>query len=270
MKLPALIDAQTLHQNIENPALLLIDLRSADDYLQGHIEGAVNVPSERICCGIKPAPGKLPALHEIQALFESIGLTAESHVVTYDDAGGSWAGRMIWTLATIGHQQSSLLDGGIGAWKSAGLPLSSSTPKPQVSELSLSLDIKYIADMGEILQNLDNPTYAIWDARAPEEYNGTKVLGSRGGHIPGAINIEWTQLTDSNNDNRIRPLDEIRKELAAAGLTKEKTIVTHCQTHRRSGLTWFVANRLLGYDKIKAYPGSWSEWASHAETPIER
>ncbi len=269
MNLPALIDTQTLRDNLHNPELLIIDLCSPESYAEGHIEGAVHVPPGKLSCGIKPATGKLPPLADLQSLFESIGLTADRHVVVYDDAGGSWAGRMIWTLELIGHSSASFLNGGIAAWRSAGFPVSQETPTPQISKLSLTLNTDFIADMGEIIQNLDNSNYAIWDARAPEEYNGTKVLAPRGGHIPGAINVEWTQLTDANNNACIRPLEDIQAELEAAGLGADKTIVTHCQTHRRSGLTWFVANKLLGYKTIKAYPGSWSEWASHSETPIE-
>ena len=279
MNLPALINTQTLKDNLGNPELLIIDLSSAESYAQGHIEGAVHISPSKINCGIKPATGKLPPLADLQSLFESIGLTNDKHVVVYDDAGGSWAGRMIWTLELIGHSSASLLDGGIAAWRSAGLPtLQKTSPASQETaalqssnlSLSLSLNTELIADMGEILQNLDNPDYAIWDVRTPEEYNGTKVLALRGGHIPGAINLEWNSLTDASNNTCIRPLEDIQAELNAAGLTQDKTIITHCQTHRRSGLTWFVANKLLGYKAIKAYPGSWSEWGSHSETPIEK
>lgn len=273
MLLPNLIDTQTLQTHINHPALLIIDLCSNESYAQGHIPHAVNVPPARLSCGIQPATGKLPSLKELQVLFASIGLTKDKHVVVYDDAGGCWAGRMIWTLTLLGYESSSFLDGGMAAWRQSGYFVSQELPKKidtsLFSPLSLALDNRYIADMGEIIQNLTNPNYAIWDARTLEEYNGSKVLSRRSGHIPGAAHLEWSNLTNADNNNCIRPLKQIQAELDALGLSKDKTIVTYCQTHRRSGLTWFVAHKLLGYPTIKAYPGSWSEWGSHSETPIE-
>ena len=269
MDLPVLIETDTLFSRLSDD-LLIIDCCSAESYAQGHIQGAVHVAPSQLSCGTKPATGKLPSLKNLQSLFESIGLTAQSRVVVYDDAGGSWAGRLIWTLDLIDHQQSSMLNGGIKAWVNDSFPLETTAAEIQTSRLNLNIDQTLIADIDEILQQLDNPDTAIWDVRTTEEHNGTKVLGQRGGHIPGAIHHEWTELTNANDSDRIRPLGVIQDELDAKGLSKNKTIITHCQTHRRSGLTYFVAKKLLGYDNIKAYPGSWSEWGNREDAPIEK
>lgn len=267
MTLPALIDASTLQRHINDPKLLIIDLCGSESYAEGHIPGAVHVPPTQLSSGQKPAPGQLPAQETLQHLFESIGLAPDRHVVVYDDAGGSWAGRMIWTLDIIGHKKSSLLDGGLAAWQNAGLPVSTETPAVTPSRLQLTLDSSLIADKQEILDNLDNPDYCIWDARSPEEYRGEKVQAARGGHIPGAVNLEWTELMDEQK--RLLPVEQLQALLDAKGLGKNRTIATHCQTHRRSGLTWFVARKLLNYPAIKAYPGSWSEWGNSEDVPIE-
>ena len=107
---------------------------------------------------------------------------------------------------------------------------------------------------------------AIWDARGPLEYSGEKVLAAKAGHLPGAINFEWTAGMDFNDHLRIR--QDIAEVLEKLGITPDKEVITHCQTHRRSGFTYLVA-KSLGYPRVKAYAGSWSEWGNHPDTPVE-
>lgn len=269
MTLPALIDAATLQRHLGQENLLIVDLSSDENYAQGHIAGAVSVAPAQLICGIAPAPGKLPTLAQLNTLMANIGYHADKHIIAYDDAGGCWAGRFIWTLTLLGHQHTSLLDGGRNAWIHAGLPLSTEAPNIQVNTaLALTLDTHFIIDKEEILQRLGDSDFAVWDTRSREEYCGESPMPIRGGHIPGAIHLEWTLLMDDKQ--YLLPLADIQQKLNAAGLSKEKTIATHCQTHRRSGLTWFVAHKLLAYPAIKAYPGSWADWASDTNTPVEK
>ena len=118
----------------------------------------------------------------------------------------------------------------------------------------------------EIIQNLDKSDFAIWDARSPGEYSGDIIRSSRGGHIPNAINLEWTELMDRDNNLRIR--QDAQQILDNLGLTKEKQIATHCQSHHRSSFTYMVA-RILGYSEIRGYDGSWAEWGNLEYTPVE-
>jgi thiosulfate/3-mercaptopyruvate sulfurtransferase len=119
----------------------------------------------------------------------------------------------------------------------------------------------------EIISQLGQADFAVWDARSPGEYSGNMVRSARGGHIPGAINIEWTELMDPQRNLRIR--DDAAVILTAAGLGSDKSVTTHCQSHHRSGFTYMVA-RILGYPNISAYDGSWAEWGSLDHTPVER
>ena len=266
-RLPPLLEPHELNALLEKePSLLLIDLSADETWLQGHIPSAVHVSPARICCGYAPAPGKLPSKAALEELLGSIGYQADRPIVVYDDAGSSWAGRMIWTLDLIGHTNAALLNGGVEGWAAAGFPLSREKPSVAKNRTAISINPELVAEKEEILQHLGDANYRIWDARSEEEYHGHRVLAERGGHIPGAIWLEWTDLLDGC---RIRPVAEIQAMLDAAGLTRDKTIVTHCQAHRRSGLTYFVAKKLLNYPAIKAYPGSWSEWGNLADTPIE-
>jgi len=140
---------------------------------------------------------------------------------------------------------------------------------PEAGNYSTTIDSAPIAELDEVLAGLKNPAVAVWDARSPEEYRGEKVVAARGGHIPGAINIDWLELIDRDNDMRLIDLDGLQQRLNSLGLSRDKTIITHCHTHHRSGLT-YLAMKILGYPSIKGYHGSWSEWGNRNDTPIEQ
>lgn len=264
--LPLIIEPSELHANLSAANLLLVDLCSAEKYHAGHIPGAVHLNTADLIAGTKPAPGLLPTTAQLSAVFSRLGLTPDMHVVCYDDEGGPWAGRLIWTLDVIGHKHYSFLDGGKTAWLADGLPLQVEENIPQIAPLrQLVFDTNYIAEADEILAHLDDKNFLLWDVRALDEYTGEKAVSARGGHIPGAIHCEWTELLDKNRALRLRT--DLANYLQQKGITPDKNIVTHCQTHRRSGLT-YIAAKSLGYQNIRAYPGSWSEWGNATHLPV--
>lgn len=264
--LPILIEPEQLETHLQDSGLLIVDLSSEQRYSLGHVPGAVLVSPRELICGVPPATGRLASEQQLNRLFSRLGLTPETHVVCYDDEGGGWAGRLAWTLDVIGHKRYSYLNGGLHAWKSEGRPMESAANVPQPTTVDVTVHTVPIAETEDILACLNNPDFAIWDARSPEEFCGLNVFARRGGHIPGAINCEWTRLTDPSRQLRIR--DNAQNILTTLGLTPDKDIVTHCQTHHRSGLTYLVA-RILGYPRIRGYHGSWSEWGNRDDTPVE-
>ena len=246
--------------------LLLVDVSSEKSYREGHIPGSVNLLPSALMCGEPPAPGRLPSEEKLHALMSAIGLTPDTHVIAYDDEGGGWAGRLIWTLDVLGHSNYSYLNGGKVAWNSEGLPLTNEITQPSPSNFLIHLNKSLVPEIDDILQGLNTQSLTVWDARSPEEYRGEKILAAKGGHIPGAINCEWTSMMDPENGLRFRRDAETRlKEL---GLKKGHPIITHCQSHHRSGFT-YILGKTLGFD-IKAYHGSWSEWGNHPDTPVEQ
>lgn len=267
--LAPLIEPEQLSEQLGNSSLLIIDCSSEANFLQAHIPGAVHIKPSALQCGIKPAVGKLPDQPQLSALFSSVGLTPDKHVVAYDDEGGGWAGRLIWTLEVMGHSNWSYLNGGRIAWLAEQRATESGPAANQPSDYQASISNRYIAECDTVLNGLEQEDFAVWDARSAEEYRGEKVLAQRGGHIPGAVNIDWLDLMDPANHHRLKPLAELEQTLAAVGLSKDKTIATHCQSHHRSGLSWLVM-KLLNYTNILAYHGSWSEWGNREDTPVEQ
>ena len=266
-----LISSEKLLSQLDDKTVLPIFVGSEAVFEQAHIPGAVHIAPAELLCGIAPAVGKMAELDDLAALFSRLGLTAAHTVVAYDDEGGGWAGRLIWTLDIIGHQHYHYLDGGLIAWHGEGRPLNQGRAHPAANTKANTYPVEIqtaqrITAEG-IIEQLGDEKFAIWDARSAAEYRGEKVLAARGGHIPGAINLDWLELMDRGNHLKLKPLEEIKNRLQEIGLPLDAAIVTHCQTHHRSGLSYLVG-KLLGLD-IKAYDGSWSEWGNLPHSPIE-
>ncbi|WP_330207443.1 thiosulfate sulfurtransferase [Pseudomonas sp. AM14(2022)] len=264
--LPLVIEPSDLLPRLDASELILVDLTSAARYTEGHLPGARFVDPKRTQLGQPPAPGLLPAKADLEALFSELGHRPDAVYVVYDDEGGGWAGRFIWLLDVIGHDKYHYLDGGLPAWLEAGMPMSIQVPPAVGEPVALTLHDEPTATREYLQSRLGAADLAIWDARGPLEYSGEKVLAAKGGHIPGAVNFEWTAGMDKARQLRIRTdMPQILEDL---GITKDKEIITHCQTHHRSGFTYLVA-KSLGYPRVKGYAGSWGEWGNHPDTPVE-
>jgi thiosulfate/3-mercaptopyruvate sulfurtransferase len=268
---PLLLEPEDLQPLLNDDSLLIIDQSKLDTYLEAHIPGALHLDFKALQLGEKPTPGALPNLKQLSEVFSNLGLTADKHVIAYDDEGGGWAGRLIWVLDMIGHTRYSYLNGGIHAWLQSGLATENGlqgTVKShyEVTELNSHFELTKDQILELLKPNANANSLAIWDARSEAEYTGEKVISARGGHIPGAINYEWTRGMNSERGLRINDLSEFDELLNSLGLTNNKIIATHCQTHHRSGFTYLVG-KILGRD-MKAYAGSWAEWGNDENTPI--
>jgi thiosulfate/3-mercaptopyruvate sulfurtransferase len=269
--LPLIVEPDQLAEVIDDPQVLIIDVPlKADSYTAGHVPGAVFLDHRRLLRGDGEVPNDVPEEDALSALFSSLGLTRDTHVVAYDDEGGGWAGRLLWTLELIGHTRYSYLNGGIHAWRAEGLPVSTEDHVPEPSDYQAEfLHPQVLIEREELAERLDDKHLAIWDARSPEEYRGEKGKNKHLGHIPRAINMEWTDAMDRERQLRIRDYAELITELKAQGLTPDMEVITHCQSHHRSGFTWLVG-KALGFDRMRAYAGSWQEWGNRDDTPIEK
>ncbi|MCW8855644.1 MAG: sulfurtransferase [Gammaproteobacteria bacterium] len=268
-ELPLIIEPDELEQHLNDEGLLIIDLCKHAQYVQGHIPGAAFLEYGHITGMNKPTMGLLPDEAQLSHILSTLGMTPETHVVAYDDEGGGKAARLIWTLNAAGHTKTSLLNGGLISWANEGHSLDNEAvhTTPAHYEVSYS-NMDVVADTDYILKNLENKNVALLDARSAAEYDGSKKFAERGGHIPGAIHFEWTDGMDRQRNYRLLADDELKSKLNALGLTEDKEIIVYCQTHHRSALSYFMLKQ-LGYEKVRGYPGSWSEWGNRMDTPVE-
>lgn len=268
-RLPLLVEPEELAKHLNDPGLLIVDVRNIDSYAEGHIPGAVNLDYASIIRIAPPAMGLLPDETQLSAVMSALGLTPESHVVAYDEEGGGRAGRLLWTLDVLGHQSLSLLNGGFAAWMAESRPLDQQAVVPTPSQYTARFaNPEALADRNYILSRLNRSNLALLDTRSPGEYAGMDIRAVRGGHIPGAVNMNWTDAMDMANSFRFKPDATLRGMLEAIGVTPDKEVIVYCQTHHRSAHTYMVLKH-LGYSKIRGYPGAWSEWGNDPSLPVE-
>jgi thiosulfate/3-mercaptopyruvate sulfurtransferase len=265
--LPLILEPAALQPLLGRDDLLIIDLCQPQNWRQLHLPGAVHCDAQELVRGTPPAPGKLPSQKQLEALFARIGYSSDKHIVVYDDEGGGWAGRFIWLLDVIGHTRYSYLNGGLYAWYKEQRPLTSEVVPPTPTTPAIDIDSGPTASLNDVLNALGDASIAIWDARSAEEYAGLRSSSARSGHIPGALNLDWVECMDRDNLLKLQPVATLRSKLDDCGISADKHIITHCQSHHRSGLTYLVA-KVLGHS-VQAYDGSWAEWGNLLETPID-
>ncbi|RMF17657.1 MAG: sulfurtransferase [Gammaproteobacteria bacterium] len=263
-----LIQPAELAEQLNEPDLVVIDLCPEGDFIQAHVPGARFLPPQATQNGRPPRPGDLPDAGQLERIVAWLGLTQDSRIVVMDHEGGGWTGRMLWLLASIGVKSAAALDGGRVAWLAEGYPTEYGEPSPAnpPGTLPIRLTSAHSISAEQLKAALEAGEVQVWDARSRDEFEGVRGNALRLGHIPGAIHMEWTELMDPARHLRLKPLDTIRDTLIQRGLNPECPVVTHCQTHHRSGLTW-LAGQLMGLN-IRAYPGSWSEWGNREDTPV--
>jgi len=203
----------------------------------------------------------------IHHLLEMRGVSVEKEVVFYEETSGMRAARGLWFLEYFGHPNVKVLDGGIQAWREAGYPITTQAISPKASHFKIAERRDLLATVDNVRDALNRETVCLLDTRSKDEYVGRHIRAARGGAIPGAVHLEWTNNLDSSG--RYKPEAELRKMYEELGVTPGKEIIPYCQGGYRSAHT-YLALRLIGFPKVRNYLGSWKEWGDRLDLPIEK
>jgi thiosulfate/3-mercaptopyruvate sulfurtransferase len=272
----ALVTTDWLAERLAEPGLVVAEVdEDTDLYEEGHILRAVKLHWKDDLQD--PLVRDVVSRVAFERLMDERGIGNDTTVVLYGDKNNWFAAYAYWYLKVYGHEDVRLLDGGRQKWIEEGRELTVA--------LALTTSLGYAAKdrdesirirRDEVLSGLADPGVALVDVRSPQEFTGELMAppgyeqegASRTGHIPGAQSIPWA--TAVRDDGTFKSIEELQEIYIAKGITPDKEIRAYCRIGERSAHTWFVLRELLGYENVRNYDGSWTEWGNLVEVPIER
>jgi thiosulfate/3-mercaptopyruvate sulfurtransferase len=282
--LPLLVPPEWLHEVLGDPALRVLD---ATVWLQlhpdgsevtiesgrtafeaGHIAGAGFADLIELSDPARPAWFMLPEPERFAAGMSALGVGPGAHVVAYDAADGTWATRLWWMLRVFGFDAVSVLDGGLTAWRAAGLPLSTETAAAAPARFEPRFRPELVATRADVEAIVRDGGACLVNALAPELFRGeVPITPGRAGHIPGSVSVPQGDLVDPES-NRFLPPERLLERFAAAGVLERERVVAYCGGAIAATFDAF-ALALLGRDDVAVYDGSLVEWTSDPDLPLD-
>ncbi len=270
----ALVSTQWVADNLDKIRLIEVDVDTTQ-YETGHIPGAIafNWQTQLQDQVLRDIISK----EELENLLSQAGITNDTHIVLYGDNNNWFAAYALWLLQYYGHDKVSLMDGGRKKWLAEERPLTTDVPSYPPTNYKVSkINAEYRADRDYIKQRLGKQGFTLVDVRSPAEYVGDIIAppgmsetAQRAGHIPTAVNIPWAQAVAEDGTYKSR--EELEQLYGSKGVGQNSDeIIAYCRIGERSSHTWFALKYILGYDNVRNYDGSWTEWGNLVGSPIKK
>jgi thiosulfate/3-mercaptopyruvate sulfurtransferase len=271
-----LVETDWVLRHLNDPDVRILE--SDEDallYASGHIPGAQQI--DWFTTLQHPTRRDFLTKEAFEQLCSSLGIGNDTTVVFYGDKNNWFACYALWLFQYYGHEKVKILNGGRQKWQAEGRALTKEVPSyPRTSYHAKDPDPSVRAFRSEVFEQVEARKPLV-DVRSPKEYSGELLHmeaypqegATRGGHIPGAVNIPWSQAVDANTGEFKTP-EELEQLFAGQGITPDQDVIAYCRIGERSSLTWFVLKHLLGYPSVKNYDGSWTEWGNLVDAPIEK
>ncbi|MEK6672349.1 MAG: sulfurtransferase [Nitrospirota bacterium] len=266
-----LTSTEELSKIMHNPNVRILDAVDPALYNRAHIPGAINIFYQNLTKIEERKKNGFPISEkEAEKIFSDAGIDSGTQVVVYDGGEGAFASGVWFVLDFFGHKNVRVLDGGFRKWISEGRPVAQSVSKVEKKKFAAKPRSEMIVTTEWIRENLGIKGLVILDSRSLKEYIGVDVRpgASRGGHIPGAIHLEWVEVSDKINS--FKSIEELEKVFKQRGITKDIAVVTYCHSGIGRSTELAFALKLLGYNKVYEYTGSWEAWSSDPRLPIEK
>ncbi len=271
-----LVSTDWVEEHIDDPDIVIVE--SDEDILLyeiGHIRNSVKFDwqTELQDQLIRDYVSR----EDFEALLSEKGISNDHAVVFYGDRSNWWACYAFWTFKVLGHEKCLIMDGGRQKWVDEGRELVKEVPERPKTDYKVSVVDESIRAFRDDVVEHTNSGKPLVDVRSPKEYSGELLHmeaypqegALRGGHIPGAANVPWA--TAANEDGTFRSADELVEIYEKGqGLSKDQDVIAYCRIGERSSHTWFVLTYLLGFENVKNYDGSWTEWGNLVRAPIEK
>ena len=261
------VTTKWLEKNLNDPNIRIVDTDSSEKYNISHIPGATNVIDNYYKTSLEDRV-HIQNPDKFSETMCNLGIDNETLVIAYDRSAGLYSLRLLWALNYYGHTKIKILDGGYQKWLQEDKKITQTISEYSSSEFNTNIIDSYIAKRDYVKESIIDDDIQILDVRSDDEWTGkNKRGGPRGGHIPGAIHIEWTNFHTNGEIPALKTSKEIKSILTNSGFSFNKKTITYCQGGIRAAHPFWVL-RLIGLELVKNYDGSWREWGSDFTCPI--